>query len=86
VYRIPDTALYRQVDQEIVVLEIATSQYHTLNDSAAFAFEHLGAGRSIDETVELMLEEFDVTREQAEKDVPELVDQLISSGLLERIE
>jgi hypothetical protein len=86
VYRIPETALYRQVDNEIVVLEIATSQYHTLNDSAAFAFEHLGAGRTVAETVDLMLEEFEVSRPQAETDVAILVTDLVNSGLLEPVE
>jgi hypothetical protein len=85
-YRIPSSAIHRKVDDETVILATATSQYHSLNDTASFVFDQLGAGQSVDDTVEALIGEFDVAQDIARRDVAAIVNDLLSRGLLEPID
>lgn len=71
-------------DEEIVVLDLSTSQYLTLNSTGALLWEALSdEARNKAELVKLLLEEFEVDEGTAETDVAEFVDKCLQENLLE---
>ncbi len=54
----------------------------TLNDSGKLIWQSLGREMSVDEIVERLVTEFDVSREVAEIDVLKFLDLLRAEGLL----
>jgi hypothetical protein len=72
----------RRVDDEIVVVQLERNNIHALNRTGARFWELIVEGRSRSEACEQMLEEFDVTRAQLEREIDELLDLLFREGLL----
>jgi hypothetical protein len=76
-----DTARLRQVSDVVActldggnaLLDLSSSNYYTLNGSAAMIWEWIGSGATVPELVERMLETFDVDRETCVTDVEAVV-------------
>ena len=86
--RIKDNYVLRQVADTWCVLPLAEETLNlngmlTLNDSGAFLWRALEKGGSKEELVEAMLNEYDVTSEQAEADIEEFLDKLRNVGCLQ---
>lgn len=73
---------WRRIDQEAVILDLNTSVYYTLNETAAAAWELLGSGTSRQEVIDALTEEFETSRPQASSDVDELLLYLKRENLL----
>lgn len=54
-----------------------------LNDTAALIFEHLQAGKTVEETAAALVAEYDVTPEKALADVQKTIDSLREAGVLD---
>ena len=54
----------------------------TLNESGAFIWKQIETEKSKEEIVDALLEEYEVTREQAQKNVDELCAQMEQLGIL----
>ena len=52
------------------------------NDVATFIWRRLADGKSVTEVVAAMVEEYEVTEDQAAKDVPEFVEALLEKKLI----
>jgi len=72
----------RRVDEEVVLIQLDRNSIHALNRTGARFWELVVEGRSRSEACEQMLEEFDVTRAQLEREIDELLDLLFREGLL----
>ena len=55
----------------------------TLNETGVFIWKQLEAGKNQDEIVKALLDEYDVSDEQANRDVTDILNQLIVLGILE---
>ncbi len=77
----PDTA-WRRIDDEAVVLDLRTSVYYSLNDTAALIWECIGEGLTTEAIVERLAEDFDPPREAARRDVQELLRDLSKNELI----
>ena len=64
--------------------EDASKKPIILNDSARILWELLSENKTENELVERLLEEYDIKRETAEKDVAEFISVLNKAGLLEQ--
>lgn len=53
-----------------------------LNETAAFLWKQLASPRSVEDLTAALLEEFDVSKEEAEKDVTEFLEQLIRENMV----
>jgi len=73
---------WRKVGDRVVVLELETSRYFSLNPSASAIWIALQDGATIEELVAGLLEVFEVTTEQATADVESFLAQLRARGLL----
>lgn len=76
---------WREIDGELVALDLDRSTYFTANDTASALIKCLAEGsRSKAELVQLLLDGFEVDGETARIDVDRFVDFLDAQGLLER--
>ncbi len=55
---------------------------HTLNETGAFLWDHVSKGLGKNELVEKLLDEYDVDRETAQKDVDAFLSRLQSLNIL----
>ena len=59
-------------------------QIFTLNSVGAYIWEQLNGEKQLTEILEMLLERFDTTREQAEKDILEFIEQVEKKGLVSK--
>lgn len=78
-----DALTWREVDGEIVALELATSTYLAVNASGAFLWPMVVAGVTKQELVERLVQHYEVEPEQAGLDVDAFLAPLRERGLLE---
>ncbi len=81
-YRIPDHVLSRKLDDEMVLLNLDSGEYFGLNDTGTRVWELLSDGRSREEVVDCLTEEFEVEVETASAHVMTLCSELLEAGLL----
>ena len=73
---------WRDVDDEVIALDLGNSRYLAMNGTGAMLWKTLAAGASRDRLVELLTDEFDVDTAQAAADVEAFLESLSSQGLL----
>ena len=81
-FRIPEHVLSRKLDDEMVLLNLDSGEYFGLNDTGTRVWELLTDGRSREEVVDCLKDEFEVTVEVASGHVATLCDELLAAGLL----
>ena len=79
---IPERIVYKKVGEEMVLLDFERGIYYGLNPVGARVWELLAEGKSTDEIIDLLTDEFDVERTEAKGDVMALMDDLAANGLL----
>lgn len=70
------------MDDEVVVLDLASGQVHHLNQTAGFIWSQFDGKASVAEVVETVVQQFEVDPGVAVRDVSEVADRLKSVGLL----
>jgi hypothetical protein len=79
---IPAQVMARQVGNETVILDLAGGTYYGLDPVGARIWQLMGEGKALGEICEIMLDEYDVTREALQRDVVELADKLLVQKLI----
>lgn len=79
-----DRLTWREIDGEIVALDLTTSTYFTANTTASTLLRRLVDGAERDDLVSALVDEFDVDAAKAADDVDGFLDVLDDHGLLER--
>ncbi|MPV38112.1 PqqD family protein [Georgenia subflava] len=74
---------WREIDGEMVILDLRTSKYLTANAVGTKLLQLLAADRSTDELADALVDEFDISRDRATGDVEVFVKQLSDRGLLQ---
>lgn len=77
-----DAVVWRDVGDEVVVLELSTSTYLTLNGTAKQIWESLASGATLDALVEGLVDRYGITPEQARVDAESFVSAVADRGLL----
>ena len=72
----------REVDGELVILDVPSGQFFGLNDVGMVVWERLEREASHEQLVDAVVAEYDVDRETASADVTDLIDQLVDAGLV----
>jgi Coenzyme PQQ synthesis protein D (PqqD) len=80
-----DDLTWREIDGELVVLDLRSSTYLTTNASATFLMKQLADERTDGELVDALAAEFAIPRVNAERDVQAFVVDLDRRGLLTRV-
>ncbi len=71
---------------ESVLLHLETKTYYTLNKPGVFVWGLIKEGMPADEIVERVRKEFSVEKDVAEKNVMDLIENLIKEKLVEVVE
>jgi hypothetical protein len=79
---VPPDVLFRNLDGEGVLVNLATGVYYGLDAIGTRLWELLSGGCSLEESLRSLLERFEVDRARAETDVRALVSELCERGLL----
>jgi len=79
---IPPQVMARTVGDETVILDLATGTYFGLDPVGARIWELLGEGKTLAEVCDRMLEEYEVAREELERDTLKLAQDLVAQGLV----
>jgi hypothetical protein len=79
---IPAQVMARDVGEEVVILDLASGTYFGLDPVGSQMWQHMSTGKTLAEICDAMLDEFDVTREELERDTLKLAEMLQSNGLV----
>lgn len=72
----------RRVDDQVVALDLASSQYYSVNATGAVLWDLLEADVGRDDMIDVLVDRFGVDRARAGADVDAFVTELRSHGLL----
>jgi hypothetical protein len=81
---IPPQVMARQVGEETVILDLASGTYYGLDPVGARIWQLLSEGRVPADVCELMLGEYEVSRDELERDLSDLLEALADKGLIIR--
>lgn len=79
---IPSQVMARQVGAETVILDLTSGTYFGLNAVGGRIWQILESGERLSSICDILIEEFDVTREILERDVESLIRTLVDKGLI----
>jgi Coenzyme PQQ synthesis protein D (PqqD) len=78
-----DDISWREIDGDLVVLDLRTSTYLTTNASGTLLVKELTEDRTTAELVDRLVDAYGIPRPSAERDVDHFLAELDRSGLLE---
>jgi hypothetical protein len=81
-FTIRDGVMFNRVGDEIVLLDLDKGTYLGLDPVGSRFWELITSEASVGDAIDAMAGEYDVTRQQLEADVAELVADLQSNGLV----
>ena len=81
-FRIPPHVMARQVGDETVILDLGSGTYFGLDPVGARVWQLIGEGRTLGETCDTLIDEYDAAPEQIERDVAELAEKLLAQKLI----
>lgn len=73
---------WREIDGEIVILDLEASKYLSLNGTGAMLWTALADGADDDELITLLADRFGIDAETAERDVTDFLRRCVDLGLL----
>jgi len=80
--QIPAQVMARQVGAETVILDLATGTYFGLDPVGARIWQLMSEGKTLSEVCDAMQAEFEVSREDIQRDVIELTEKLKAQQLI----
>ena len=79
-----DDLVWREAGDELVVLELSTTTYLTLNGTARLLWEKLTDASTFDGLVEMLVERFPITADQARSDAEAFLTTLVDRDVVVR--
>jgi Coenzyme PQQ synthesis protein D (PqqD) len=78
-----DALEWREVEGEVIVLDLNGSVYMSVNGAGAVCWHALAGGATRDELVRRVTDRFEVDQARAAHDIDAFIEELRSHGLLE---
>ena len=79
---IPVSVVAREVGNETVILDLVTGTYFGLNAVGARIWQSIGEGKTLAEICDAVIQEYNVVREDFERDLDGLIKELIAKELV----
>jgi PqqD family protein of HPr-rel-A system len=80
--RIADDVVFEVLDDETVVLNLTSGEYHTLNGTGSRAWQLIEEHGDLDRVRAAMAAEFDATEDRIADDLDRLLGDLVERGLV----
>jgi hypothetical protein len=77
-----DDVVWREVGDDLVVLELSTSTYLTLNGTARYLWERLADATTLDGLIEMLVERYQISADQARSDTESFLSALADRELI----
>jgi hypothetical protein len=77
-----DELVWREIDDELVAIDVASSAYLSANPAGALLWQMLAAGTTRAELIDRLVEQFGISSEQASADVDAFLQSLEARRLL----
>ncbi len=81
-FKVAEDILFRQVENEAVLLHIPTGMYYSLNETSIIAWEVLCSQQPLCRAIEKITAEYEVESSQILNDLQDLVQDLLKYGLI----
>jgi len=78
-----DTVFAQEVDGEMVLLDMNSENYFGLDEVGTAIWQTMGKGKSLQEVLDALLQEYEVESNVLEKDLIHFVNQLLDNQLIE---
>ena len=78
-----DGLTWREIDDELVVLDVVRSNYLATNEAGSLLWRSLAAGTTRDDLVRELSDAFELEADTASADVDRFLDELRAQALLE---
>ncbi|WP_321422026.1 PqqD family protein [uncultured Methanobacterium sp.] len=75
--------VYCKVEDEMVLLGMEDGIYYGLNPVGAFIWEQIKEPKTIDQIRDAILDEYNVEKDECERDLLELLKELTENGMVE---
>lgn len=84
--KVNENVIYRCVAEEHMLIPVGAAAMQSnglivLNDVGALVWKLFSAGKTMDEVVAAIMDEYDASEETIRRDVEELTDKLVEKGL-----
>lgn len=79
---ISPNAVAKRLGDETVILHLGSGTYFGLDSVGARIWELMAEGKSLVEIIDVMLDEYHVSREDLERDITALIKDLIAKDLI----
>lgn len=83
-YDVPATVLLRDLDGEMVLLNVDSEQYFGLNDVGADMVRRV-TSQPLEVAISSLCADYDIEAEELKNDLVALVQELLDAGLLQRV-
>jgi hypothetical protein len=70
------------IDGEAIIINLANGVYYSMDKVGALVWDRLQAGHTLDDAIVAVTRAYDVSRDQAESNVRELVQELVQENLV----
>ncbi|MHB8844964.1 MAG: PqqD family protein [Nitrospirota bacterium] len=81
-YKAPDNYSWRDVNNELVVLNLQSGEYFTFNDVGRLIWLSVNDGKPVGDITRLVVEQYATTEDKAQNDVTAFISNLLTEGLL----
>ena len=83
-YRLAEGVLSVELEEENILLSVGSGKYFGVRGAMRHLLEGLRDGLSFDQMVARTRERYDVSREDAARDLRDMLDKLVGAGIIER--
>jgi hypothetical protein len=80
---IADGVIWTDLGDEVVILKFDSNMYFGLDRVGALTWKLIADGRTCQEVLQAIKAQYEISREQAEQDLDELIGELSQEGLIE---
>jgi len=85
IYRRKKGVVHRKILDEYILVDTREGEVLTLNEVGGEIWDLIDGRRSVAEIIRMLVEQYEVSEEDAEGDVEEFLTQLLEAGLIERV-
>ncbi len=82
IYSVSDKVTWKDLGESVVVLNLFTSEYYTLNETASVIWRALVKGNSFEEIRALLLEAYDAEPQTIDEAIQSNLDQWTAEGVI----
>ena len=81
-FKVNEEVAFREVDGQLVVVNLQTGFYHSLNETATFIFQLIRKDTGVPEILRELCARYDLPEETARRDLEECIESLVKEQVL----